>query len=197
QVDVERQCVESLALDAKPGIANQQRDAQTFLISGALVAKAVLAKIVAIVAGEDDDSVVGQFQLIEGLQDATEIVVSGGDAAEIVEIGGHLVARLGGSTGWSCRVAVDGRDTEIRHSPSFLTGIIALASRRRIKGAVRRLETDDQQERLLLVLAQELQGVIGADIIDPALRLGQLAIDLDRTIHVAPLADEAGGIIKA
>jgi hypothetical protein len=37
----------------------------------------VLAQVIAVVAGEDDDRVVGEFEIVEGLEDATEAIVGG------------------------------------------------------------------------------------------------------------------------
>jgi hypothetical protein len=50
-------------------VAHQQRHADRLLVRRALVGKAMLAPEVAVVAGEDDDRVVGELLLIERFED--------------------------------------------------------------------------------------------------------------------------------
>ena len=64
-------------------------------------------------------------------------------------------------------------------------------------GAVAGLEADDQGKRLRAMLAEESDRVVRGDIVDPTLRRGGFAVDLDRAVHVAALADKAGRVVEA
>ena len=75
--------VDGTGLDG-PGIADDEGHAQRFFVHEALIVPAVIAKKEALVRGIDDDGVVGEALFVEIVQDATDIIVDAGNAAQIV-----------------------------------------------------------------------------------------------------------------
>jgi hypothetical protein len=172
----------------------------------------VFAEVVAVVAGVDDDRVVGEAEGIEGVEETCDVVVDAGDVAEVVEmdlVGGEA----GGFGAVGGGFVEDGGDPAVRGGAAGLavvkiaeTGwdIVAAA------GAVRAFEAEDDGERLFLVLADEVDGEVGGDVVGPALGggggggggaglvltvfTGALAGDLTGEVVVEFCASKAPGI---
>ena len=146
EVDVQDHFVHGLALGKEPGVADEQGDAERFFVERPFVAEAVLAEVVAVVAGVDDDGVVGEAEFVEGLEQAAEIFVGSGDVAKIVQMGcGHWRSRRRRAAAGGSR-AINGRAGEIRHGPAQLAGELcaqALGEIRTTARAVGRLEAED------------------------------------------------------
>ena len=63
--------------------------------------------------------------------------------------------------------------------------------------AVRALVTDDHRKRAVAVLLHPLDREVGADVVEPALGGRGDAVDFERAVLVAPVADEACRVIEA
>lgn len=62
---------------------------------------------------------------------------------------------------------------------------------------MRSLEPQRHGKRGIEIALEKFNGVVGRYVVHPAFALGQHAIDQERTVIVAAMASEAGGIIKA
>jgi hypothetical protein len=97
-----------------PGATIKQRHAGALFKEAHLLPQAVLAHVVAVVAGEDDDRVVGQAQPVERVDHAADLRVHEADAGVVglhalaAQVVGQLVLLLlvaaqrgGGRSAWS------------------------------------------------------------------------------------------------
>ena len=191
--------VDDGAFGEEPGVADEEGDADGFFVERAFVAGVVFAEVVAIVAGVDDDGVVGEAEGIEGVEETCDVVIDAGDVAEVVEmdiVGGEPggLGAVGGG------FVEDGGDPAVRGGAAGLacveiaeTGWEIVAAAR----AVRAFEAEDDGERLFLVLADEVDGEVGGDVVGPALGGGGGCVDVEWTILVLTLTDVAGGVVEA
>ena len=65
------------------GGGDDEGDAGAFLKEAHFLPEAVLAKVVAVVAGEDDDGVFGEVERVEGVEDLADLGVHEADAGEV------------------------------------------------------------------------------------------------------------------
>ncbi len=146
----------------------------------ALEPNAVMARVVAVVAGEDDDRVVGDAQLVDRLQHASHVAVDADDTG--VVLARHALDLADVQLG---KVGLGQFDVQVfERRPVFFA--------RGQPGGVRLAIVQRQQERLLAVALEELQGVVGHHVDDEALGLHVFAVDFQHGV-----ARRAAAIAKA
>ena len=160
----------------------------------------MFAEVVAVVAGVDDHGVLSDAELIEAVEQATEILIRAGNMPEVVEVGcvvgKSLRRRLAGRGG----CVVNGRDTKVGCRLACFIRVEIPQSFRKIfpaPGAVRALESDNHGKWLIPVFLQPLDREVGADVIDPSGAGLRHPVDLVRTVHVAALSDKARRVVEA
>jgi hypothetical protein len=149
----------------------------------------VVADVVAVVGGEGDDGVCREAGLFEFVEEAAEVAVDGVDGGVIAA--GPLLDLLGG-------VAADVGDGGVE---VLVRGGINGGDRG--VGDVGLAEVEADGERLVLVLAEELDRLVGEDVgetpLDDVLAVGEVEGGVDRVVAAAEEAvelveAEAGGV---
>ena len=135
---------------------DQQRHAGTLLEQAHLLPQAVLAHVIAVVAGEDDDRVVGQAEPVERVDDAADLRVHEADAGVVClpALAAEVVGQLRPAPSCSCRGRRGGMSawssfTPCDHGISF-SGYRSKYGFRRDVRRVRPEEADGQEERPVL-----------------------------------------------
>ena len=171
EIHVEHQLVHGGAFAEKSRIAHKERDAERFIVERAFVAGVMLAEVVTVVAGIDDDGVFGEAERIERVEQADDVFVHAGDVAEVVEVGGVVGEALRLLVGFCVGFVEDGGHAAVRRRSRGFTRVEAaqaLGQSVSAARAVRAFETDNHRERLFTILLHPLDGEVRAHVIHPA-----------------------------
>ena len=202
EVEVDDHFIDEFAFREEARVADDEGNAEAFLVERAFVAEPALAEEVAVVAGIDDDGVVGEFEFVERVQQSAEVFIDALDVAEVVEVDG-----VGGESaflalvGLGERFVIDGGDVAVGGAAGGFAFVeVAQAVGEVVAAAlvVRAFETDDHARTVVAWFCLEpVDGEVGADIVHPALGGGHHAVDFERAVLIYALVDEAGGVLEA
>ena len=104
----------------------------------------MFTEVVAVVAREDEDGIVRQFQVIQELEEFADVIIHGVNPAEHAEVCTHFLG-IGSLTLGAVRtgLGVDGRNAVIGHRTSQGTFVVLGVTGRRCERSVTSLEAQN------------------------------------------------------